>query len=116
MSSLEEPHVEGAVRVVRVVLPTQLCTLAGMSPNVGREVSVAVAGAVTQRSVLDALEARFPTLAGTIRDRSTARRRPFLRFFACQEDVSHELPDVPLPDEVAAGRQPFVVLGAIAGG
>jgi sulfur-carrier protein len=97
---------------VRVLLPAHLRTLAGA----GREVSVAVLGEVTQRSVLDALEARFPTLGGTIRDRATARRRPYVRFFACEEDLSHEAPDAPLPDAVASGREPFIVLGAIAGG
>ena len=97
---------------VRVVLPAHLRTLAG----VGREVSISVVGDVTQHSVLDALEARFPTLGGTIRDRATGRRRPFVRFFACEEDLSHELPDAPLPDEVVSGREPFIVLGAIAGG
>jgi molybdopterin synthase sulfur carrier subunit len=97
---------------VRVVLPAHLRTLAG----VRGEVSVAVVGAVTQRSVLDALEARFPTLGGTIRDRATDRRRPFLRFFACSEDLSFEPPDSVLPDEVASGREPFIVLGAISGG
>ncbi len=97
---------------VRVVLPHHLRTLAGVSG----EVSVAVSGTVTQRSVLDALEERFPTLGGTIRDRATDRRRPFLRFFACAEDLSFEPPDSPLPDEVVAGREPFIVLGAISGG
>ena len=98
--------------VVRVVLPAHLRTLAGVQG----EVSLAVAGSVTQRSVLDELEARFSTLGGTIRDRSTARRRPFVRFFACAQDLSHEPPDAPLPEEVASGKEPFVVLGAIAGG
>ena len=97
---------------VRVLLPAHLRNLAGT----GREVSVTVVGDVTQRSVLDALEARFPTLGGTIRDRATARRRPFVRFFACEEDLSHEPPDSPLPEEVVTGREPFIVLGAIAGG
>jgi molybdopterin synthase sulfur carrier subunit len=99
-------------RPVRVVLPAQLRTLAGVQG----EVSVAVAGCVTQRSVLDGLEDRFPALRGTIRDQATARRRPFVRFFACAQDVSHEAPDTPLPAEVATGKEPFVVLGAIAGG
>jgi len=98
---------------VRVVLPAHLRTLAG---GVAREISVPIVGVVTQRSVLDALESSFPTLRGTIRDRATARRRPFVRFFACEEDLSHEPPDAPLPDDVASGRQPFIVLGAIAGG
>lgn len=99
-------------RAVRVVLPAHLRTLAG----VRGEVDVLVDGDVTQRSVLDALEARFPTLGGTVRDRATGHRRPFVRFFACEEDLSHEPPDAPLPDAVAAGREPFIVLGAIAGG
>ncbi len=102
----EKPH------AVRVVLPAQLRTLA----SVGREVTVPIVGEVTQRSVLDALESLLPTLEGTIRDRATARRRPFVRFFACEEDLSHEPPDTPLPDAVASGREPFIVLGAIAGG
>jgi molybdopterin synthase sulfur carrier subunit len=97
---------------VRVMLPAHLRTLA----SVGREVSVPVVGEVTQRSVLDALETLFPNLRGTIRDRATARRRPYLRFFACEEDLSHEPPDAPLPDAVASGREPLIVLGAIAGG
>ena len=99
-------------RDVRVVLPAHLRTLAG----VHGEVSVPVVGCVTQRSVLDALEERLPVLGGTIRDRATARRRPFVRFFACAEDRSHDPPDALLPDEVAPGREPFIVLGAIAGG
>jgi molybdopterin converting factor small subunit len=91
---------------VRVVLPAHLRLLAG----VHGEVSVPVAGRVIQRSVLDALEARYPALGGTIRDRSTARRRPFVRFFACAQDLSHVPADTPLPDEVTSGREPFVVL------
>lgn len=102
----------GAVWVVRVELPSHLRTLAG----VGREVPVEVAAPVTQRRVLDALEERHPALAGTVRDRTTGRRRPFVRFFACQEDLSHDSPDAPLPEAVASGAEPFVVLGAIAGG
>jgi hypothetical protein len=104
-----EPH---EAQDVRVVLPLHLRDLAGVEG----EVSVMVAGSVTQRSVLDALEARFPVLGGTIRDRATARRRPFLRFFACEEDLSDEPPDAELPEEVASGHEPFIVLGAIAGG
>jgi hypothetical protein len=80
------------------------------------EVRVDVAGAVTQRSVLDAVEAQFPMLLGTIRDRDTAKRRPFVRFYACEEDLSHEEPDAPLPDRVARGDEPFMVIGAMAGG
>ncbi|MGD0962712.1 MAG: MoaD/ThiS family protein [Candidatus Acidiferrales bacterium] len=98
--------------MIRVVLPQHLRTLA----RVGAEVSVEVDGAVTQRSVLDALEARYPMLRGTIRDHLTQERRPFLRFFACQQDLSHEWPDAPLPSAVAAGKEPFLIIGAIAGG
>lgn len=98
--------------MIRVVLPHHLRTLAG----VGREVQIEVEGAVTQRSILDALEARFPTLRGTIRDHDSALRRPLVRFFACEEDWSNESPDKPLPDAVAFGREPFFIVGAIAGG
>ena len=98
--------------MIRVVLPTHLRRLA----QVEGEVQVDVEGAVTQASVLDALEARYPTLRGTIRDHGTLRRRPFVRFFACEEDLSHEPADAPLPDDVATGREPFVVVGAMAGG
>ena len=98
--------------MIRVVLPAHLRTLA----RVDGEVSLEVKGEVTQRSVLDALEARFPMLRGTIRDYVTQRRRPFLRFFACEQDLSHELPDTPLPDAVASGAEPFLIIGAIAGG
>ena len=98
--------------MIRVVLPAHLRTLAG----VGSEVEVEVEGAVTQRTVLDALEARYPMLRGTIRDHVTQQRRPFLRFFACAQDLSHEAPDAPLPIEVATGAEPFVIIGAIAGG
>jgi molybdopterin synthase sulfur carrier subunit len=98
--------------MIRVMLPHHLRTLAGT----GAEVTLEVEGPVTQRSILDALEAGYPTLRGTIRDHATQQRRPFLRFFACMEDLSHESPDAPLPDEVASGAEPFVVLGAIAGG
>jgi len=98
--------------VIRVVLPPHLRTLA----HVKGEVMLDVDGHVTLRSVLDALEARYPVLRGTIREHVTERRRPFLRFFACERDLSHELPDAPLPDAVAAGAEPLIVLGAIAGG
>ena len=98
--------------VIRVVLPAHLRTLA----RVGDEVRVEVAGEVTQRSVLNALEASYPMLGGTIRDHVTQERRPFLRFFACSEDLSHESPDAPLPEAVASGREPLLVIGAIAGG
>jgi sulfur-carrier protein len=98
--------------MIRVVLPTHLRTLA----HVDGEVTLDVQGAVTQRSVLDALEARYPMLRGTIRDHVTQERRAFIRFFACEEDLSHEPPDVPLPEAVAKGAEPFLVIGAIAGG
>jgi molybdopterin synthase sulfur carrier subunit len=98
--------------MIRVELPSHLRTLA----HVEGEVKLEVAGQATQRSVLDALEARYPMLRGTIRDQSTQQRRPFLRFFACQEDLSHESPDAPLPDAVASGTEPLVILGAVAGG
>ena len=98
--------------MIRVVLPQHLRTLA----RVDGEVQLYLDGPVTQRSVLDALEARYPVLRGTIRDHVTQRRRPFVRFFACEQDLSHELPDAPLPDAVATGAEPFLVVGAIAGG
>ncbi|MCA9874690.1 MAG: MoaD/ThiS family protein [Ardenticatenaceae bacterium] len=98
--------------MIRVVIPHHLRNLAG----VGAEVSLDVEEPVTLRSVLDALEARYPVLRGTIRDHVTQERRPFLRFFACMEDLSHEPPDTPLPDAVAAGTEPFYIIGAIAGG
>ncbi len=98
--------------MIRVILPQHLRTLA----HAGGEVTLEVEGLVTQRSVLDALEARYPMLRGTIRDHVTQLRRPFLRFFACEEDLSHELPDAPLPDAVASGEEPLLIIGAIAGG
>ncbi len=98
--------------MIRVVLPAHLRKLA----HVDGEVKLDVEGRVTQRSVLDALEARYPMLRGTVRDHVTQRRRPFVRFFACEEDLSHELPDAPLPDPVATGVEPFLVVGAMAGG
>jgi len=98
--------------MIRVVLPQHLRTLAGVRGDVELEVK----GQVTQRSVLDALEARYPMLCGTIREHDTQQRRAYLRFFACQEDLSHESPDAPLPDAVASGAEPFIVLGAVAGG
>jgi sulfur-carrier protein len=97
---------------IRVILPFHLRTLA----HAGSEVTLEVESPVTQRSVLDALEARYPMLRGAIRDHDTLQRRPFLRFFACEEDLSHEPPDTPLPDAVASGKEPFIVIGAIAGG
>jgi hypothetical protein len=98
--------------MIRVVIPHHLRNLAGT----GAEVSLEVEGPVTQRSVLDALEARYPTLRGTIRDHTTQQRRPYLRFFAGMEDLSHESPDAPLPDAVASGAEPYRIIGAIAGG
>jgi hypothetical protein len=98
--------------VIRVVLPAHLRTLA----RVGAEVKLDVEAPVTQQSVLDALEASYPMLRGTIRDHVTRQRRPFLRFFACEQDLSHEPPDAPLPDPVATGAEPFLVIGAMAGG
>ncbi len=98
--------------MIRVILPAHLRTLA----RVGGEVKLDVEGQATQRSVLDALEACYPMLRGTIRDQLTQQRRPFLRFFACEEDLSHELPDAPLPDAVASGAEPLLIIGAIAGG
>lgn len=98
--------------MIRIVLPYHLRTLA----KTGREVTVDVGGRVTQRSVLDALEARYPVLRGTIRDHTTQQRRPLVRFFACQQDLSHEPPDTPLPEAVATGDEPFMIVGAIAGG
>ena len=98
--------------MIRVVLPQHLRTLA----HVTGEVQLEVEGQATTRSVLDALEARYPMLCGTIRDHVTRQRRPFLRFFACEEDLSHEPPDSPLPDDVVSGKEPFLIIGAIAGG
>lgn len=98
--------------MIRVVLPEHLRRLAG----VDGEVELAVEGPVTQRSVVDALEARYPMLCGTIRDQVTQKRRAFVRFFACEQDLSHEPPDAPLPDAVATGVEPYLVVGAMAGG
>lgn len=98
--------------MIRVILPPHLRNLA----HVGVEVALEVESPVTQRSVLDALEARYPMLRGAIRDHVTLQRRAFLRFFACEEDLSHESPDAPLPAAVASGKEPFIVIGAIAGG
>ena len=98
--------------MIRVEIPAHLRTLTGVKG----EVMLEVEGQVTQRSVLDALEARYPVLQGAVRDHVTQKRRPFLRFFACQEDLSHEPPDAPLPDAVASGAEPFLIIGAIAGG
>ena len=98
--------------MIRVMLPQHLQVLA----SAPREVQLDVAAPVTQRSILDALEARYPALRGTIREHGTDKRRALVRFFACEEDVSHESPDAPLPAEVASGREPFFIIGAIAGG
>ena len=98
--------------MIVVALPTHLRTLA----RVDGDVALEVAGPVTQGSVLDALEASYPVLRGTIRDQVTLKRRPFIRFFACRRDLSHEAPDAPLPEAVASGAEPFLVVGAIAGG
>lgn len=99
-------------RMIRVVLPQHLRTLA----RVNGEVTLGVTGPVTQRSILDALESRYPMLKGTIRDHITLKRRPFIRFFACEQDLSHESPDTPLPDAVVTGSEPFLIVGAMAGG
>jgi sulfur-carrier protein len=98
--------------MIRVVLPPHLRGLAKISG----EIKLEIAGAVTLRSVLDALEANYPMLQGTVRDHLTQQRRPFLRFFACEEDLSHQPPDAPLPDEVVSGKEPLLIIGAIAGG
>jgi molybdopterin synthase sulfur carrier subunit len=98
--------------VIRVILPPHLSILAG----VGREVQLEVAGPVTQRSILDAVENAYPMLRGTIRDQVTHLRRPLLRFFVCEEDISHDSPDAPLPEEVTSGKEAFYIIGAIVGG
>ena len=98
--------------MIRVILPAHLRTLA----RVGREVELQVEGPATQRSVLDALEATYPVLRGTIRDHASQRRRPLVRFFACEQDLSHESPDAPLPEAVATGNEAFWIVGAMAGG
>ena len=98
--------------MIRVILPPHLRTIA----SVGAEVTLNVEGPVTQRSILDALEARYPMLRGTVRDHVTQKRRPMLRFFACQEDLSHEPPDAPLPEAVASGVEPYWIVAAVAGG
>jgi sulfur-carrier protein len=99
--------------MIRVVLPNHLRTLARIAD---REVTLDIDGLPTQGAVLDALEARFPMLRGTIRDQDTKRRRAFIRFFACEQDLSHESPDAPLPEEVATGKEPYLIVGAMAGG
>ena len=98
--------------MIRIILPYHLRTLA----QLGAEVQIDVADPITQRSLLDALETRYPVLRGTIRDHVTQKRRPLLRFFACEEDISHEAPDAPLPDAIISGAEPFFIVGAIAGG
>lgn len=98
--------------MIQVKLPAHLRSLASVSG----EVTVGVAGPVTQRAILDAVEATYPMLAGTMRERATMERRPFVRFFACAEDISLDSPDTPLPDAIASGREPFLIVGAIAGG
>jgi sulfur-carrier protein len=98
--------------MIRVVLPSHLRRLA----SIDGEVRLEVAGLITQASLLDALEARYPMLRGTIRDQESGCRRAFIRFFACEEDLSHEQPDAPLPDDVATGREPYLIVGAMAGG
>ena len=98
--------------MIRVMLPQHLQVLSGAP----REVQVEVAGAVCQSSILDALEAKYPALGGTIRDRINKQRRPLVRFFVCEEDISHDSPDAPLPEAVASGKEPFFIIGAIAGG
>ena len=98
--------------MIRIILPFHLRNLA----HVGSEITLEVEAPATLRSILDALEARYPMLRGAIRDHDTQQRRPFLRFFACEEDLSHESPDTPLPDAVASGKEPLIVIGAIAGG
>ena len=99
-------------QIIRVVLPQHLRTLA----RVDGEVTLVVDGLVTQRSILNALETRYPMLRGTVRDHTTQRRRPLVRFFACEEDVTHDAPDEPLPNAIASGAEPFFIIGAIAGG
>jgi sulfur-carrier protein len=98
--------------MIRVILPFHLRTLA----HAEKEITLEITATITQRSVLDALETQYPMLRGTIRDQNTQQRRPFLRFFACEEDLSHEPPDAPLPEAVASGAEPFLIVGAIAGG
>ncbi len=98
--------------MIRVVIPAHLRTLA----KVNSEVLLEIEGKITQRSILNALEARYPVLRGTIRDHTTLQRRPFIRFFACKEDLSLDSPDIPLPDAIASGKEPFMIIGAIAGG
>ena len=104
------------IAAIRVELPAHLRTLAGVGAEITISVAVDLESQVTARAILDALEAAYPMLRGTIRDRATLQRRPFLRFFACAEDLSHESADAPLPQEIATGKEPFLIVGAIAGG
>jgi molybdopterin synthase sulfur carrier subunit len=113
MSAQPDRGVVRDKKMIRVVLPAHLRTLAQIDRG---EIELEVKSPVTQRSILDALEARYPMLQGTIRDHVTKEHRAFVRFFACQEDLSHESPDAPLPEAVASGTEPFLVVGAIAGG
>jgi len=106
------PGAAPPTRTIRVVLPTHLRRLA----QVDGEVTLELEGPITPRAILDALEARYPALRGTVRDQATHQRRAFVRFFACQEDLSHEPDDTPLPDAVARGAEPFLIIGAVAGG
>ena len=107
-----QPNTLPSTRIIRVELPAHLRTLA----RITGEVQLSIAGPVTQRSILDHLEARYPMLRGTIRDYATQQRRPFLRFFACEEDLSHQSPDTPLPEAITTAAEPFLIIGAIAGG
>ena len=109
---MDESEGKGNTRTVQVQIPYHLRNLA----RIDGDVTLEVASPVTIRSVLDALEARYPMLCGTIREHDSLQRRPFLRFFACEEDLSHQSPDVPLPDAVASGKEPLLIVGAIAGG
>ena len=109
---MDESEGKGSTSAVQVQIPYHLRNLA----RIDGDVTLEVASPVTIRSVLDALEARYPMLCGTIRDHDTLQRRPFLRFFACEEDLTHQSPDVPLPDAVASGKEPLLIVGAIAGG
>ena len=103
-------------RSVRVVIPAPLRTLARVNGDLMIDAATDAAGRVTQRALLDAIEERYPMLQGTLRDHETKKRRAYVRFYACQEDLSHEAPDAPLPDAVAEGKEPFLVVGALAGG
>ena len=109
-------EIRGGAAVIRLVLPHHLRTLAGLRSEVSAELELDVDAPVTMRRVLDALEEMYPMLGGTIREYGTGKRRAFLRFFACEEDLSHESPDAPLPAAVASGKEPYFIIGAIAGG